>query len=495
MRAVLVHSPPHGEVPFRNLGLAYLQAVLERSGIEPVLFDISLKEDRDGTDFYDDYIRYLSQRVGDMGDGPDPRIIMEVTHPEQFDEVLPISATILVAAQRYFERLEPAGDVFLFTINTLTQYFACALAQRLRQAGKPTAFGGPNLQFEPLRRLLLSAGVADAVVLGEGEEIVADLVAWLAGDRAGTPPAGVSTLDAAGAVTARPPGRPPAVDELPAPSFRGTPINDFIPLLASRGCPRRCAFCSETSNWRSYRQREAAAVIDEMERSAERYRLTDFHFHDDTISGSLRWLDRFTAQLVKRRAGFTWESFCCPEGLDPARLGRMREAGCTLLKIGVQSFAPHVLKRMRRRPEQEALKTTLIEGSRAGIAIHYDMLLCFPGETDDDHRANLETIEAVFAACPEVYFSPNPFYLSLGSETMLHPERYGIDIRYFDPETLPPSAAAVVRSAGAFPVGFSYGLSAETVRRRMDDMGAVLARHGKDYLFLGRRAAPLPERH
>lgn len=487
VRIVLVHSPPHGEVPFRNIGLAYVQGALERAGHEPSICDLSWEEDRAKTDFYEAYIRTLSERVGDMGDCPNPGLLLEVTRLDDDAEPSAMAKTILGRVDAHVDRVAAQGDVFLFSVNTLTVYFASAMAAKLRRAGKKTAAGGPNLGFAPLRRLLLLSGAFDAVVEGEGEPVVGALAEALADGRAPAV-AGASYVDSSSRLVETEPGPAPAIDSVARPSFRGLNLADFVSILASRGCSRRCSFCSEPGNWQAHRVRDPLDVIDEMETAATRTGLREFHFHDDQINGSLPFLDRFCATLLERGHAFRWESFCGPQGLAPERLERMRRAGCIRLKMGVQSFSPDVLHRMRRRADPAELRAAIVDTAHAGIAMHYDLLTCFPGETEGDHQRNLEMVEGIHGEQPGVYMSPNPFYLSLGSETMRLPEQYGLTLRYFDASTLPASLAATCRRAGQFPVGFSSALPRETVIRRLSELGAILARYGKDYLYLGKDA-------
>jgi hypothetical protein len=489
-KAVLVHGPPHGEVDFLNLGLAYLQAVLRAAGHETVCHDVCFAEHHAGTDFYDEYILDLSRRIGGgVGDGVDPRLLLEVVHPEAFDRLSPFAETIVRKVDERLARVRDDGEVFLFSVNVLTQYFAAGLAARLRQLGKRTAAGGPNLGFGPLRDLLLRAGAFDAVVAGDGEGVVVPLVAELASRSEPAPLPGVYRLTAEGEVVGLPPAPPLAVDALPYPSLAGMTLTYFVPILASRGCPRRCAFCSETSKAR-FRQRAAPAVVAEMEWAAAQYGKRNFHFHDDLINASAAWTDEFCGALLERGHRFTWESFCGPEGLTPARLDTMRRAGCVLLKLGVQSFSERVLGRMRRRPDVDAIKEAIVHGARIGISMRYDMLTCFPGETDEDHRRNLQVIEELYAQTNAVAFSPNPFYLSIGSETEMRAPDFGISLRYFDPGTLPAPLQGLVQAAGRFPVGFAHGIGPDTVRRRLDDLGNALKAHGIDYLYLGQQQRP-----
>ncbi|MCX5796980.1 MAG: radical SAM protein [Elusimicrobia bacterium] len=493
-RVVLVHCPPHGETEFLNIGLAYLQAVLEREGFETAFHDISFAEHRAETDFYDDYVLGLSRRIGGgVGDGVDPGLLLQVVRPELFGRLCPVAAAIVRKVEEYLPSVRESGEVFLFSVNMMTQYFAAALAYRLRASGKRTAAGGPNLDFRPLRHLLLRSGSFDAVVQGDGEGVVAALVERLAlGQEPALP--GVSRLDARGEVAQTPPGPLPALDSLPRPSWRGMNTNDFVPILASRGCPRPCGFCSEPGKGR-FRQRAVEGVAAEMEAAAARRGHGNFHFHDDTINASPAWVDRFTARLRERGGRFAWESFCGPDGLTPERLEAMARSGCVLLKLGVQSFSDRVLRLMRRRPAAAAVRQAIINGDRLGISMCYDLLAGFPGETEADHRRTMDWAEDIFARTKLVQFSPNPFYLSLGSETHLRARDYGITLKDFDCGALPAPLRGLARACGEFPVGFRYGIPRPTVRRRIAEMGASLKRHDKDYLYLGQTALPPRRAH
>ena len=482
-----MHCPPHGEVEFLNIGLAYLQAVLERDGFTTTFHDISAVEHRAGTDFYDDYVLELSRGIGgDMGDGVDPGLLLQVVRPELFDRLSPVAEAIVRKVEQHLSAVSASGEVFLFSVNVLTQYFAAGLAARLRALGKRTAAGGPNLDFAPLRLLLLRCGAFDAVVRGDGEGVVTGLVERLARGRRPALP-GVSWLGPRGAVQEAAPAPPPSVASLPRPSLRGMTHNDFTPLLAGRGCPRPCAFCSEPGKGR-FRQRPAEDVAAEMESAIGRGLSSNFHFHDDTINASPVWIDRFAGLL--RGRDLSWESFCGPDGLTPLRLGAMARSGCALLKLGVQSFSDRLLGLMRRRPNAAAIRKIIILGDKLGISMRYDLLTCFPGETEADHRLTCEVVEDIFSRTKAVQFSPNPFYLSLGSDTHRRAARYGIRLRFFDPAGLPAPLRELVRSCGEFPAGFRYGIPQATVRRRMKDLGDILKRHDRDYLYLGQKRLP-----
>ncbi len=484
----LVHAPPYGEVPFKHLGLAYVATGLRARGIPTRYHDVSERFHRKGDDFYDDLILRLSRRAGEMSDLPFLDLLGEVLFPTHGDS--PLAARIRDQVDWTAERLAEARVVGM-SVNTLTSYFAIALGRVLRRRGVRVFMGGPLSGVAPFVHLVLRLQAADVVVVGEGDLVAAPVVcALVEGTDLSTIP-GTSWLAPGGEVVATRSDLVPALDALPWPELEGNVLDQFIPLQASRGCGRRCHYCSETGIWGrgGYRRRDVSLVVEEMRARAGTFGMTDFHFHDDLLNGSPQWMDSFVESVSGQ--GFTWESFFEPYGLDGPLLSRMASAGCRLVKFGVQSFSPSVLKAMGRAPRVQAIVEAVIATYRAGMSTHYDMLIGHPGETEEDHQTNLRAVEELYDRTGDkLYFSLNPFYLAVGSEIEREPRRFGIELRMADPAQLPPALAEAVAAGPAYPVGYRGALSRDTIMRRMGELAQILRKHGKDYLYLGQDRVP-----
>lgn len=485
-RVDLVHPPPYGEVPFKHLGLCYVAAGLRAQGFETRYHDLSERHHRAGTDFYDDLVLRLSGRAGDMSDLPVLELLGEVLFPDHGDSEL--AATIRGQVREAEGELAGARVVGI-SFNTLTSYFTALLGRRLRRDGVLVLLGGPFSGYRPVAELMLRLGAADALVAGDGDHVAGAVVRSLIDGRLPREVPGAVFLED-GRFRANP-GAPPDLDALSWPELEGNVVDQFIPIQASRGCGRSCAYCSETGIWgrRGYRRRTPAEIGKEMEARSHEHGLSEFHFHDDLLNCNRRWMDELVRELAHGRYG--WESFFEPYGLDADLLARMRDAGCRLVKYGVQSFSPPLLRRMKRPPDVQGVVDVMVETYKLGISTHYDMLVGHPGETEEDHRRNLELVEELFRLTGErLHFSLNPFYLSGGSEIERHPERFGVRIRHAAPEAHPPALAEALRACPPYPVGYASDVGRETTMRRMDELAAILRRHGKDYLYLGQREAP-----
>jgi len=474
----LVHPPPYGEVPFKHLGLCYVAAGLRASGFDTRYHDVSEQLHRAGSDFYDDLILRLSQHAGDMSDAPRLDLLTEVLFPEFGDSAL--ATTIRAQAHETAQRLPHARAVGL-SVNTLTSYFAAALGKILRNQDVIVVLGGPMMSYPP---------VADLFLRLDGDVYAARLFQSLLD---GTPPRDVPAARWLERDTIRlnPGLGGPNLDTLPSPVFEGNVLDQFIPLQASRGCERSCVYCSESGIWegQGVRRRSPARVLEQMDGLALEYGLRDFHFHDDYLNGHRRWFDELLQGLSHGR--YSWESFFEPYALDTDRLGRIRDAGCRLIKYGIQSFSPSLLRLMKRSPDVRGIVDVVVRTYQLGISTHFDMLIGHPGETEEDHRRNLTMIEELYQRTGErLYFSINPFYLAAGSEIERHPERFHTVIITAEASDHAPPIAEALRSIGPYPVGYRSGICADSLRRRMAELSSILRRHGKDYLYLGQDRVP-----
>lgn len=484
----LVHPPPYGEVPFKNLGLCAVAAGLRAAGLDTRYLDASERLHRQGRDAYDALILRLSERAGDMTDLPRLDLLGEVLFPGEGDS--PLAATLRGQVAETAAALDGA-EVVGVTFNTLTAYAAAGLGRALRERGARVVVGGPMSGVPAVAHLLLRLGAADAVVAGEGDLVAAEVVAALVSGRSGGAP-GALWLDGDEVTGAPPRAGAPALDDLPLPELEGNILDDFLPIAATRGCRRRCAYCSEPGIWgRRFRRRSPAAVVAEVVERSAATGIRDFHFHDDVLNSDRRWIEELLDELERARAEITFESFFEPYGLDRRLVERLATAGCRLMKLGVQSFSPRVLRIMKRSPRVTAIVDALVAAYDAGISTHFDMLVGHPGETDDDHRANLRAIEALYERTGDrLYFSLNPYYVAAGSAVWRDPAAHGVELVGAALEALPAPLAAAVRRGPAYPERYRSDVPRETTMRRMGELAEILRRHDKDYLYLGQDHVP-----
>jgi len=158
-------------------------------------------------------------------------------------------------------------------------------------------------------------------------------------------------------------------------------------LIASRGCPFNCVFCSiHLSMGRKLRKRSIENVEAEVDMLVNgKLRIRHINFEDDNISLDNAWFKSFLTMI--KRYDITWS---LPNGIraDTVNAGIVREmagAGCKRLfvapEVGVQRVLDEIVHKSMKLSEVE---TAVRLFSENGIAVDASFIMGFIGETKKD---------------------------------------------------------------------------------------------------------------
>lgn len=124
-------------------------------------------------------------------------------------------------------------------------------------------------------------------------------------------------------------------------------------ILTSRGCPYGCIFCSplmRDSYGKSLRRRSAENIVDELEYQRLRG-INIVSFDDDNFTTSKEHIFSVCNEIKKRRIVFHWIAHTRLDNLDYKTLEIMKDAGCCLLRIGVESGSERIINILRKTGE------------------------------------------------------------------------------------------------------------------------------------------------
>lgn len=160
-------------------------------------------------------------------------------------------------------------------------------------------------------------------------------------------------------------------------------------MLAGRGCPYECTFCTTPLIWRRrWRVRSVENLLAEMELLHRTYGVTDFHFEDENLGTNPRWLHRFCDALVERNLPVTWQpsNGMRPETLlDPGLMAKMKKSGCSLLVFTLESASDRVRNEIiRKRMDIASVETAVALARREGLKSTCYFMIGLPGETREE---------------------------------------------------------------------------------------------------------------
>ncbi len=362
MRVLFIYPNVGCQIGF-NYGLAHISAVLKAAGHEVSLINVCEKLD--------------------------PHV-----SPEE------------VAAQARAFRPQVIG----LSVVTNQFAYACELAERLRDAtSAPLVCGGPHATMTPEETL--ATGVFDFVCVGEGEFAMLDLVRALESRGDTTCIRNIWTRD--GGEVYRNPVRP--FCDLAALPREDYALFDFqklidakqgwVGLMATRGCPFQCAYCFNHAMLRLYRREAGSRTPDYVRRQPienllseigfllDTYaHITTFIFDDDIFTLDKGWLREFSEEYGRRyHVPFVCNSHV--KFFDDARAVVLKEAGCWMVKFGLESGSERVRKAVLRRPmSNREIAEAFAAAHRHGLQTSAFVMIGLPDETAEDLQETIDLL-------------------------------------------------------------------------------------------------------
>ncbi len=299
--------------------------------------------------------------------------------------------------------------------------------------------------------LLESCPAIDACVLGEGEETIVALAdALAAGDDLRQVSGLALRIDGQPQRTAHR-ARIREIDQIPAPAWDLFPIETYIsedltwgvtlgrsmPILASRGCPYQCTFCSSPQMWSTYwNVRSPESVIAEIRRYMKDYGATSFSFYDLTAIVRRDWIVAFTNLLIEQQLDITWQlpSGTRTEVIDDEVARLLYRSGCRHLNYAPESGSPAVLQRIKKKVQIERMLDSMRASHRAGLKTKINMIFGFP---QDSPREVLQSLAFVLRAALAGAHDMGPYLFSPYPGTALFDQlaeqgRLQLDEAYFE---------------------------------------------------------------
>lgn len=391
------------------IGYAYLFAYLKERDIEVSIFDLNTKMDIPNDDNERDWANpsFVDQFMFE--------------HNHLFDSFVE-------------EILQSQAKIIGFSIWTTTKFSSLILASMIKRKDKDRliVFGGPECSF--FAKEFIQDEAIDIVVRGEGEQTLLELVQkYERGGRIDFCPG--SLLKRNGEIIDG--GFREEIsnlDALPFPDFSNFPLKKYylrnsLPIMFNRGCTRKCVFCNAEITWRKWRFRSAKNIYQEMIFQLNNYpKLEKFEVDDTALNLNLMVLLELSELMIKDNTKINWggAAIIHPK-MDYELLEKMARAGCNSLAYGLESGSQKVIDKMGKGFKIEDAERVIQATHRAGIEAIINIVIGFPGETEEDFEQTMQFIERNRRY---IYFVSYPSECYIGNRTYLHthPDEFDVEL-------------------------------------------------------------------
>lgn len=226
---------------------------------------------------------------------------------------------------------------------------------------------------------------ADAIVIGEGEETIIELLDAIGNHKPLRNVKGIAFCEEDKVLVNSRRTLIRDIDSLPFPAYDLFPIEyyrllrvphaaatDFaMPVLSGRGCTFLCTFCFRMD--KGFRPRSNEAIIDEIKYLKKNYSITYIAFGDELLMSSIKRTISLCEDIIKANLKIKWDCNGRLNYAKPQVLKLMKKAGCVFINYGIEAMDNHVLRNMKKglttKQIVEGIENTLAVGISPGFNI------------------------------------------------------------------------------------------------------------------------------
>lgn len=278
---------------------------------------------------------------------------------------------------------------------------------KARECGCRVIVAGADMSDHPEQ--YLNQG-ADYVLLGEGEETLAELVGLL--ER--RPDPAIHEIEQVQSIAfrsddtvIRTPSRPVIrdLDSLPFPAWDLVDANLYrqtwrqrhgyfsMNLVTTRGCPFHCNWCAKPIWGQKYNSRSPRNVVEEMRWLKEHFQPDHIWFMDDIMGIRDLWIEEFADLLDEYSAHIPFKSLNRADLLLRGRtIPALARAGAQIVWIGAESGSQHILDAMDKGTSVEQIYEAARKLHEHGIQVAFFLQFGYPGETREDIELTLKMV-------------------------------------------------------------------------------------------------------
>ncbi|MBL7800015.1 MAG: cobalamin-dependent protein [Chitinophagales bacterium] len=262
-------------------------------------------------------------------------------------------------------------------------------------AGGEHITAAPDFSLQQAKNLQVS-------VLGEAEETIVELIKAFEFKTALSNVKGIVFKDDQGkCIHTEKRNRIKTLDEIPYPAWDLLPVEAYqennmvygvtkersLPILASRGCPYTCTFCSNPVMWgKKYTIRTPQQVATEIEFLYTQFQIKNFDFFDLTAILKKDWVVEFSSEIIKRGINITWQlpAGTRSEAIDRECAKALYLSGCRYLSYAPESGSPEILRIIKKKIKLSRMLESMRFAYEEKLHIKLNMIFGLPDERHID---------------------------------------------------------------------------------------------------------------
>ncbi|PIR00668.1 MAG: B12-binding domain-containing radical SAM protein [Nitrospinae bacterium CG11_big_fil_rev_8_21_14_0_20_45_15] len=346
------------------------------------------------------------RRIGGMQMPPVNHLYVATMLKEDGHEVHFIDAQIDYAAYQKMDEKNFSGLDFLVILSSSNSYkddLRVSKYVKSKNANVKVLLFGSHPTFKP--EDCLSEAAIDFVVIREPEMTVRDLIRRVVDGK---------SLEDLGGCAYKENGTTKVnefdgyfdMNELPIPDWTLLPpnVDYFNPVIkrmpyatmqTSRGCPAKCIYCTSPFFYgNDIRVKSAKNVLKEI-RYLVGLGYKEIFFRDETFTAYKKRNMEICKAIIDEKIDVTWIANGRVDMIDLEAAKLMKQAGCHMLKFGVETGDDQMLLNLKKGATVEQAREAFRICHEVGLDTHAHMIFGGPGETNESVANTLKFIKDI----------------------------------------------------------------------------------------------------
>ena len=362
------------------LGLAYIASALKKSNFKVQIIDAVGNDPKNRVGYYKGYLvgESLSQ------------IVSKVSSKSKF-----IGITVV------FTHEWPLVVKLIDLLKT-------------KHPQKKVIIGGEHVSAMP--EFCLATSEADYIVMGEGEETIVEFMIKNSSEKDKLKEVQGLGYKFKNEIFINPRRqRRTDLDEIALPDWKSFEVKKYhenrfvggmysenitVPILATRGCPYQCTYCSAPNMWLPrWIPRDPIKVVDEIEYYSKNFSAKNFPFQDLTAIIKKEWIKAFCEEIIKRNLNITWQlpTGTRSEAIDDEIASLLKKSGMTSMAYAPESGSEETRRFIKKRMKTENLFKSIVSASKAKLNIAVFIVIGFPHDNNKNLMENVKFIKRLAA--------------------------------------------------------------------------------------------------
>lgn len=172
---------------------------------------------------------------------------------------------------------------------------------------------------------------------------------------------------------------------------RSRPEDKLGVLMFSRGCTGYCGFCYR--HLPGFRQGSIDWCWEHLMTLYEKYNVKYFRFDDELLTNSPEWLAEFHRRVTEAKLDILFRvTGIRVDSITAEQLNQMREMGCIAINYGIESGSQTILNRMRKGVTVEQGREAVCNTLQAGMQVMAYIIMGYEHENTETLKNTVQML-------------------------------------------------------------------------------------------------------